>query len=160
MIRKLSAHYIFPVISPPIKHGIIVIDNTGLIKEIIDPGTENIEREKVEFFNGILIPGFVQIPELFKFNQLKGNLGNDLINTIQNPTFGGVFDEIKILTRHFNIDFNIALSRATINRSIITNKQNETGSLEVGKNPGILLITSFDYQKMTLTQNSNIKVLV
>ncbi len=35
-MRKISANYIFPVTSKPLKNGIIIIDDNGTIKNIID----------------------------------------------------------------------------------------------------------------------------
>lgn len=58
-MRYLSAHYVFPVSSPPLKKGIVCVGNNGVIVDIIDTGGKLEEREKCEFYNGILTPGFV-----------------------------------------------------------------------------------------------------
>lgn len=58
-MRYLSAHYVFPVSSPPIKNGIVCVDDDGCIFDVIDTGGRLEEREKLEFYNGILVPGFV-----------------------------------------------------------------------------------------------------
>jgi aminodeoxyfutalosine deaminase len=57
-MRKLSANYIYPISSPPIKNGIIIADDNGKILEI-KQNNESTEEEGVEFYNGILVPGFV-----------------------------------------------------------------------------------------------------
>ena len=58
-MRYLSASYVFPVSSPPLKYGIICIDNDGRIVDIIDTDGKLEKRKKLEFYNGILVPGFV-----------------------------------------------------------------------------------------------------
>ena len=59
MIKKISAHYIFPVSSKPIKNGIISIDENGKILKIENPKGNFKEIANLEFYNGILVPGFV-----------------------------------------------------------------------------------------------------
>ena len=58
-MRYLSANYVFPVSSPPLRNGIVCVNNDGYIVDVIDTGGKLDEREKLEFYNGILIPGFV-----------------------------------------------------------------------------------------------------
>lgn len=58
-MRKLSAHYIFPAKSPPLKFGILVLDEEGRILDLIDTGGVMKEESNLEFYPGILTPGFV-----------------------------------------------------------------------------------------------------
>jgi len=58
-MRKLSAHYIFPVNRSPLKYGILVLDDNGRVAELIDTGGVLREESNLEFYPGILIPGFV-----------------------------------------------------------------------------------------------------
>ena len=58
-MRKISAHYIFPVNSKPLKNGIIIIDNSNTIVDIIDTKGKLKETQRLEFYNGIIVPGFV-----------------------------------------------------------------------------------------------------
>lgn len=57
-MRKISANYIFPISSKPLKNGIIVIDDENIIADIIENPTSK-EFANVEFYNGIIVPGFV-----------------------------------------------------------------------------------------------------
>ena len=59
MLRYLSADYIFPVSSEPIKDGIVVIDESGVIVDIIDGGRRSEISATIELYQGIIIPGFV-----------------------------------------------------------------------------------------------------
>lgn len=58
-MRKIAASYIFPVISPPIKNGILFVNDDGEIADLVDPGGQIVEMAGLEFYNGIIVPGFV-----------------------------------------------------------------------------------------------------
>ncbi len=58
-MRKLSAHYIFPSSGHPLKYGIIIVDNNGRILDLIDTKGKLKEEANLEFYPGILAPGFV-----------------------------------------------------------------------------------------------------
>ncbi len=74
-MRYLSAHYIFPVSSPPIKNGILCVDNDGTIIDVIDNNGLIKEFEKLEFYNGILVPGFINAHCHLELSHLKGSFG-------------------------------------------------------------------------------------
>ncbi len=57
-MRKLSADYILPVTTPPIKNGVLLVDDHGIIIDILNPSSIG-ELSDVEKFNGVLCPGFV-----------------------------------------------------------------------------------------------------
>ncbi|MFC2080800.1 hypothetical protein ACFLR8_01150 [Bacteroidota bacterium] len=58
-MRKISANHILPVSSPPLKNGIIILDEEGSILEIRDTGGNLREESGLEFYNGVITPGFV-----------------------------------------------------------------------------------------------------
>ncbi len=72
-MKKISATYIYPVSSPPIKNGIIVIDNEGLILDIIDTKGES-PPENIEYHEGIIVPGFVNTHCHIELSHLKNKL--------------------------------------------------------------------------------------
>ena len=71
-MRYLSAHYIFPISSPPLKNGIICVDDDGSINQLIDTSGKPEEYEKLEFYNGILVPGFVNAHCHLELSHLHG----------------------------------------------------------------------------------------
>ncbi len=73
-MRKLSADYIFPVSSPPLKQGILVLDDDGTLLEIIDTGGNLRESANLEFYNGILIPGFINCHLHLDLSWLRGTM--------------------------------------------------------------------------------------
>ncbi|MCK4663436.1 MAG: amidohydrolase family protein [Bacteroidales bacterium] len=73
-MRKLSANYIFPVTSKPLKNGILVIDDYGKIIELIDTNGELKETANLEFYNGILVPGFINTHCHIELSFFKGEI--------------------------------------------------------------------------------------
>lgn len=58
-MRKIAATYIFPLHQKPIKNGIIYCENDGTIIELIDKGDNFAEEAGLEYYSGIIVPGFV-----------------------------------------------------------------------------------------------------
>ena len=58
-MRRVSANYIYPVSGPPLKNGIVEFDATGKILNLIDTKGNLRETSGLEFYNGIITPGFV-----------------------------------------------------------------------------------------------------
>ena len=73
-MRKISANYVFPITSEPIKNGIIVLDDNNTIIEIIDNGGELKETYNLEFYNGIIVPGFVNTHCHLELSHLKNTI--------------------------------------------------------------------------------------
>jgi cytosine/adenosine deaminase-related metal-dependent hydrolase len=76
-MRKLSAHYIFPSGREPLKYGIIILDNDGTIADIIDTGGTLREESNLEFYPGILTPGFVNAHCHLELSHMKGIIPRD-----------------------------------------------------------------------------------
>ncbi len=73
-MRKIAAHYIFPVTDEPIKNGTLVFDDDGSIIEIIKPVGKFTEQAGVEFHSGILIPAFVNAHCHLELSHLAGKV--------------------------------------------------------------------------------------
>lgn len=84
MIRKLSADFIFPSTSLPIKNGILVVDEEQKILDVAEAG--KYAADEIEMFSGILCPGFVNahchLELSFMKNQLPEKTG--LVGFIRN----------------------------------------------------------------------------
>lgn len=101
-MRKIAANYIFPVTSHPIKNGIIVIDDFGKIIEIIDNKGNLTETANVEFYNGVLVPGFVNSHCHLELSYLQNKI----------PTNIGLVNFIKYIAsnrKHLSYDEELAL---------------------------------------------------
>jgi cytosine/adenosine deaminase-related metal-dependent hydrolase len=77
-MRKIAAPYIFPIVSPPIRNGVIHISDSGEIIDIIENANGLRETAQVEYYNGIIVPGFVNTHCHIELSYLKGMFGNDL----------------------------------------------------------------------------------
>ena len=74
MLRKISAHYIFPGQGKPLKRGIVIFDQLGTIVDLIDTGGNLNEIEKLEFYDGIITPGFINAHAHLELSHLKGRI--------------------------------------------------------------------------------------
>jgi aminodeoxyfutalosine deaminase len=73
-MRKIAANYVFPVSQKPLKNGIIVIDDKGVIIDLIDTHGNLPEIENLEFYNGILVPGFINAHCHLELSHLKNKV--------------------------------------------------------------------------------------
>jgi hypothetical protein len=55
-MRKITADYIYPISSEPLKNGVIVINDEGIILDILPCLDMDISSE-VEYYEGIICPG-------------------------------------------------------------------------------------------------------
>ena len=72
-MRKLSANYIFPVSSAPLKNGILILDDHNYIVDLIDTKGKIKEIENLEFYSGLIVPGFVDVFTLLGFPSFTQN---------------------------------------------------------------------------------------
>lgn len=67
--RTLSANYIFPIASKPVKNGFVTFDEGG---RVIETGELTRETECTEFYNGIICPGMTNAHCHIELSHLKG----------------------------------------------------------------------------------------
>lgn len=72
-MRKISANYIFPISSPPLKNGIIVLDDSNKIVDLIDTQGRIKEIQNLEFYSGMIVPGFVDVFTLLSYPTFSKN---------------------------------------------------------------------------------------
>ncbi|WP_276090921.1 amidohydrolase family protein [Pedobacter sp. JY14-1] len=86
MISYLSASYVYPVSSPPLKNGVIGVGADGLIAEVLDSETARARGLKdVHFHEGLLVPGFVNAHCHLELSCLRGKIAKHtgLISFVQ-----------------------------------------------------------------------------
>lgn len=104
-MKHFSAQYIFTNDGPPLKRGIVTVENDGTITGVEDSDGNLSEKTSVEFHNGIIIPGFVNCHCHLELSHMK-----DLI-----PPKKGLAEFLKYFgNRRDNSDENIPgfISRA------------------------------------------------
>jgi len=71
-MRKISAHYIFDGKGTFLKNAIIIIDDEGTIIDLIHTKGQLEESEGIEFYNGIITPGFINAHCHLELSHMKG----------------------------------------------------------------------------------------
>ncbi len=69
-MRKITADYIFPVSSAPVKNGVLTVDENGAIISVEKEGT--IPKSELEVYKGIIIPGFMNTHCHLELSHMKG----------------------------------------------------------------------------------------
>ncbi|MDP4222418.1 MAG: amidohydrolase family protein [Bacteroidota bacterium] len=71
-MRYLSAQYVFTNAGPPLKRALVIADDDGTIRSVEDTNGNLPEKGSLEFFNGIIIPGFVNCHCHLELSHMKG----------------------------------------------------------------------------------------
>jgi len=97
-MKKISADYIFPGNSSPIKNGVIIIDENGLIDAVLNPEIDEINWKGVEKHEGIICPGFINTHCHLELSYLKGQL-------TEHTQLHGFVKEIISIRNNFSDEF-------------------------------------------------------
>ena len=83
-MRKITANYIFPVDQEAIKEGVVIIDDVG--KVIALNTREQHDSSSLEYFDGVIVPGFINTHCHLELSHMKGKVptGTSLIPFISN----------------------------------------------------------------------------
>ncbi|HQG38833.1 MAG TPA: amidohydrolase family protein, partial [Chitinophagales bacterium] len=81
-IHKFSASKIFPVTTPPLENAVVITDENGKIQAI--DAVENHDAASIQFFDGIIVPGFINSHCHLELSHLQGvaQTGTGLIGFI------------------------------------------------------------------------------
>lgn len=71
-VRKISADYVFPVASPPVKNGLVIADDSGTILDL----THYKGEKDTEKYTGVIVPGFVNAHCHLELSYLKNKIPN------------------------------------------------------------------------------------
>ena len=75
-MRFLTADYLFPLYMEPLKQGVLQISEKGEVISIFKD-RKAVSKKKLEFFDGILCPGFVNAHCHLELSHLFGNISRD-----------------------------------------------------------------------------------
>jgi len=73
-MHQLTADYIFPISSPPVKEGVVVVDDEGKILAVDNRRGEHIGSPEMTIHKGIICPGFVNTHCHLELSYLKGKI--------------------------------------------------------------------------------------
>ncbi|NBC84286.1 MAG: hypothetical protein GVY19_13035 [Bacteroidetes bacterium] len=175
-MRKISANYVLPCSFRPVKNGIVVLNNNGVITQLIDQGDEYHEIAHVEFYNGIITPAFILTKEHIMATQeiqpipADRNKNKDRYLYEQGIIYSEManhelphFDIIALINQridHETRSFNDVLLSLTLHSAQQLGKDDIYGSLSQHKSPGINLISPFDFDNFRPCYTSKLKRLL
>ncbi|MBL7884417.1 MAG: amidohydrolase family protein [Bacteroidia bacterium] len=73
-MRQFSADYIFPISSPPIKNGVVTVNEDGVIVDISEYSNTQHSASNIQKLNGIICPGFVNAHCHLELSHLKNKV--------------------------------------------------------------------------------------
>lgn len=139
-MRHFAAHYIFDG-ETLIKNSFITVGESGIIKYISKRDEGLIERPRMIFFNGIICPSFITINNVL---EEKRNVLSDIKSFSKKNEQFTLVEILKIFTK----DYAILLGKL------------ELGRLEIGLNPGIILLENIDIQNLKIKNNTTVTILI
>jgi cytosine/adenosine deaminase-related metal-dependent hydrolase len=85
-MRKISADYIYPIASEPIKNGVITVDDDGVIIDVCkenqvsspDSYRGKYQETSVEFYKGIICPGFINTHCHLELSHMRDQVSENL----------------------------------------------------------------------------------
>ncbi|MBM3401577.1 MAG: amidohydrolase family protein [Bacteroidetes bacterium] len=85
MLRYFSADYVFPVSSEPVRKGIVILNESGEIIEVLDSNHIHSITGPIEHHQGIIVPGFINSHCHLELSHLKGKLpkGTGLVSFVK-----------------------------------------------------------------------------
>ncbi|GHT68976.1 chlorohydrolase [Bacteroidia bacterium] len=84
-MRRISAHYIFPIAQPPLRNAVVTLSDEGEILDVSASRGNVQEEEGVEFYNGIIAPAFVNAHCHLELSYMRGKIacGTGLAEFVQ-----------------------------------------------------------------------------
>ncbi len=73
-MRKIKADYIFPISSPPVKDGVVIIDDKGIVVDVLSPSSADYGLSDVEIYEGVICPGFINTHCHLELSYLKNKI--------------------------------------------------------------------------------------
>jgi aminodeoxyfutalosine deaminase len=132
-MKCFSAQYIITNSGPPLKRAVVTTEDDGEIISVEDTGGSLEEKRHLEFYNGIIIPGFVNCHAHLELSHMKGSVprGTGLGNFINEVIHTRDIDPARIIDSARSADndmFNagIVLCADVCNNSLTFNIKEES----------------------------------
>lgn len=93
-MQFISAEYLFTGNIAPIKNGVVVVDDLGVVLEVLNPAIDQIDWDNVKKYEGIICPSFVNTHCHLELSYLKGKIS-------QKTQLHGFIQEIISLREQF-----------------------------------------------------------
>jgi cytosine/adenosine deaminase-related metal-dependent hydrolase len=108
-MKRFSAQYILTNSGPVLRKGIITAEDDGTILSVESTGGNLSESQSVEFYNGIIIPGFVNCHAHLELSHMRGAVagGKGLGNFIMKVRNTREDDQDKIISSAVSSDYDM-----------------------------------------------------
>jgi Cytosine deaminase and related metal-dependent hydrolases len=108
-MKRFSAQFIFTNAGPPLRRAIITAEDDGTIVKVEESSGELKETQSVEFYNGIIVPGFVNSHCHLELSHLKGAIpeGGGLADFLMNVRTLRNYDQEEIISAAEREDMNL-----------------------------------------------------
>lgn len=73
-MRRFASQYVFTNSGPPLKRAVITTEDDGEIINIEDTSGDLKEKYSIEFYNGVIVPGFVNCHCHLELSHMKGSI--------------------------------------------------------------------------------------
>jgi len=165
MISRFAAHFVFPISSPPIAKGMIEVDHDGTVVNLISPEGGLRELARMEFRNGIICPGFIDLfreyPENEFFERFSDFLRYKALLPVHPTGDRGILEWMKaIQLSDGKISLEELFRMLILEPAAALGREAELGTFDPGKRPGIMLIDRMDYRNLRLSEDSRVKRLI
>ncbi|MFC2104067.1 amidohydrolase family protein, partial [Bacteroidota bacterium] len=144
----------------PEKNNIIFVHNTYSTNKDIELVNNNFENAFWCFCPSSNLFIENKLPNLDIFSQFEDTITIGTDSLASNATLS-ILNEMKVIVKNYKkIEFEKLLKWGTLNGAKALKIERKFGSIEIGKSPGLNLVSNFDFEKMQITDKSEIKVLV
>lgn len=123
-MQQFSANYIFTGNTTPIKNGVVMVDNKGVVLDVLNPAVNQVNWDNVKKHEGIICSGFVNTHCHLELSHLKGQLS-------EKTQLHGFIKEIISLREGFDEDLRLK-AMADAESEMITNGIVAVGDISNG----------------------------
>lgn len=144
----------------PVEGNVLLVHNVAINQESIDYARKHLANPYFAIcpLSNIFIHRALPPLDLMRKNGLDICLGTD---SLSSNTVLSMVDEIVCLHKHFpHIPLQEILEWACTNGARMLGKENELGSFEPGKKPGVVLLDNIDWNNLKLTDKTTARRLV
>ena len=161
---KFAAHFVFTAKDPALPKAIVEVDSFGRILRVTETKNLLTEQAGMEFHNGVICPAF---PNIFQYSEWEElvvllpelqTFGKYLPANTDDPKV--IFNWIKTIQINEPEITLQELIRLFAQKAAAVFDLKEAGTIETGKCPGLVLLSSMDYRNLRLNENSRLKKLI
>lgn len=98
-MRKISASYIISNVGAPLRNGILILNDDNSVAELVDRKGSVKEIQNLEYYSGVLVPGFVDVFTFLSWPEMHADRLN--FNDLNNVPLGESGD-LKSIQRGIN----------------------------------------------------------